>query len=154
MIQFCQNTRAAQHLLHLGRKIGLSPSFLSFFRCFVMLNRAKNDTFSVVLLKFTFLFVLVGKIFSQIGLLYSRKRQRRVFSFLYSNKRSLRGHFPAGSLSLSLSPDHLSLPFPHWLKHLEITGIPVHLTHVQPLFASCVTCVINSNFMPPRPNIN
>lgn len=105
MIQFCQNTRAAQHLLHLGRKIGLSPSFLSFFRCFVMLNSAKNDTFSVVLLKFTFLFVLVGKIFSQIGLLDSEKRQGRVFSFLYSNKRSLPGHFPVGSLSLSLSPD-------------------------------------------------
>lgn len=59
------NTRAAQHLLHLGRKISLSPSFLSFFRCFVMLNSEKNDTFSVVLLKFTFLSVLKFNLFFQ-----------------------------------------------------------------------------------------
>lgn len=41
------NTRTAQRLLHLGMKIGLSPSFLSFFRCFVMLNSAKNDRLSL-----------------------------------------------------------------------------------------------------------
>lgn len=75
--------------------------------------------------------------FTQIYLLnylYTRKRQRRSLSFLYSNRESTGNIFPVDSLNTSEVPastlsflsTHCPLSFPHWRKYLEVTGFQVY----------------------------